>query len=70
MATEIIDTITCDGSWCEDIVADDLGDGWVRARGAMFVNASGQRFCGTHADEGTEPVYGEVYLPHAYTGGG
>jgi len=46
---EPIDTLTCDSYGCDEIVADDLGDGWVRVRGTLYLNPeTGNLFCEGH----------------------
>jgi hypothetical protein len=58
-----IDTLTCSYFECETIVADDLGDGWLRLRGTAHADTTDKNvYCEAHAPEGSIAIEDEVNI--------
>lgn len=65
--SDVIGTLTCDAYGCETIVADDLGNGWVRVREILYLNPeTSNAFCSAHRDHGDIPLDDEVDLTRSY----
>lgn len=58
----VLDTLTCDAYGCGAVIADDLGDGWVRTKITIWINPeTGNHFCFGHGDSTTDvAVNGEA----------
>jgi hypothetical protein len=56
--------LTCDAYGCDSVIADDLGDGWVRVIGTLYLNReTGNLFCAEHAIDSTDTALeGETNL--------